>query len=151
MPFLKLAKKRLKYVHVQQADMGALPFRSNYFRTVVARGALHNTTTQGFLDAIMEIHRVLRDDGVLFLRRRYRPASFDRYTRFALYTYLRLDDDGMPEVVRNFLPPTQIGDLVESVGFSLLGSPPMKKVHRQKNENNWRYSVQCICVKKKKH
>jgi hypothetical protein len=27
----------------------------------------------------------------------------------------------------------------------------MKKVHRQKNENNWRYSVQCICVKKKKH
>ncbi|SRR6266545_1682373 len=172
LPLLKLAKKRLRRAHVQQADMIALPFRSNYFKTVIARGALHNTTTRGFLDALMEIHRVLRDDGVLYLRRRYRPANGKRYTHFALHTYVGVDDEGKTNVVRNFLPPMEMWALLESIGFKLVGDAPMTLIKKRRypvkaggegaqileralrgegvasGDGKKRYSVECICTKK---
>lgn len=153
LPFVELAKKRVPGAFVHRADMVALPFRTGYFKTVVARGIFHNTTTQGFLKAMTEVHRVLRDDGVLFLRRRYRPFSFDRLTHYALYTYLEFDGarpetGGLrPTFVRNFVPPPQIKSLIESVGFKLIGDPPMRVVEQINNEGKWRYSIECICTK----
>jgi SAM-dependent methyltransferase len=133
LPLLKLAKKRLPRVHVQQADMVALPFRSSFFKVVIARGAFHNTTTTGFLNALMEIRRVLRDDGIVFLRRRYRPNASDRYTHFALHTYVKLDAEGKPAVVRNFIPLRQMQALVESAGFKAVGGQPIRVIEKSRN------------------
>lgn len=168
-PLLQLARKRVRSARVQQADMVALPFPSRFFKTVIARGALHNTTTTGFVRTLMEIHRVLRDDGIVFLRRRFRPAEEQSYTRVSLHTYLRVGRDGAPEVVRNYMPPGVLKSLIEAVGFDLTGDPPMTAVVKRRNPvkageeghahrrrsraagepaQEKRFSVECICAKR---
>lgn len=157
-PFVKIAQERVPQAVIQRGDLLNLPYESNSFNAVVARGVLHITTTKGLLLALKEAQRVLKEGGLLYIHTRYKPALLEqnKVKRVRLFTYViykeaRDRGEGSPRkkigMIRNFVPVPQLTSIIESVGFALLGDPPATISELTDERGDVRYNVAYICRK----
>ena len=111
----RLAKK------VRRADFQRLPYKSKFFRILVASGVLHNANTyQKFARGVKEISRVLEDGGclclnVFYLRKPDPAMRQSKKTGFVFYT-----DLGLPMVL---LPQEKIMEILRKFKLVPLRKP----------------------------
>ena len=76
-------------IETKVCNMLDLPFEDNSFDCVMAYNVIYHTNTQGFMDALREIKRILRPDGELFLT----MISKNTWSFQHAENYRRIDDN----------------------------------------------------------
>ena len=154
--YVDKAQARVPQASIRQADFLSLPFESDSFNAIIARGSLDLTTTKGLLAALREAYRVLRAGGLIYIHRRFKPALLDlrRARRISLFTYLVYRRPLLKQpvqkirTVRNFMPEQQLTSLIRSVGFVPLGEPAARVFRTPDGRGDVPCSVAYICMKK---
>lgn len=130
---LEFAKKHIneqgfgQQVEVKNEDVAKpLAYKDAFFDYVYARLVLHYLPEQDLIDALFELHRILRPGGKLFVvvRSTKSPAAllsdstFDPVTHLTTYTYEKLN--GKPRRLRRFFHSEEsISKYVKAAGFTV--------------------------------
>ncbi len=89
----KWAEEEQLNIDAQVCDMLNLPFEDNTFDCMIAYNVIYHTDTEGFIKALNEIKRVLKDNGELFItlisKNTWSYQSADKYKRVDDNTILR--------------------------------------------------------------
>ncbi|ERI91975.1 methyltransferase domain protein [Clostridiales bacterium oral taxon 876 str. F0540] len=89
----KWAEEEQLNIDTQVCDMLNLPFEDNTFDCIIAYNVIYHTDTEGFIKALNEIKRVLKDNGELFItlisKNTWSYQSADKYKRVDNNTILR--------------------------------------------------------------
>ncbi|MBL4937431.1 class I SAM-dependent methyltransferase [Clostridium sp. YIM B02515] len=89
----KWAKEEQLNIDAQVCDMLNLPFEDNTFDCIIAYNVIYHTDTEGFIKALNEIKRVLKDNGELFItlisKNTWSYQSAEKYKRVDDNTILR--------------------------------------------------------------
>lgn len=91
------AKKEQLNITANVCDMLSLPFDDNAFDCIVAYNVVYHSDTEGFVKALGEIKRVLKNNGELFItllsKDTWSYKNSDKYKRVDSNTILRDDHD----------------------------------------------------------
>ncbi|MDF2882909.1 MAG: class SAM-dependent methyltransferase [Clostridiaceae bacterium] len=93
----KWAEKEQLNIEMRVCDMLNLPFDDETFDCIMAYNVIYHTDTEGFIKALAEIKRVLKDKGELFItlisKNTWSYQKADQYKRIDDNTILRNEHD----------------------------------------------------------
>lgn len=108
---LRLAKKRVPQANIQLADLrNKFPFENDFFDGIWARNSLHHLESKDIQNALIEIERILKPNGIFFSE--WKEGKGEVIAREKLV--------GKKERFFNLKMDKEIIKLLEKAGFELI-------------------------------
>jgi len=108
----RLKEKNLKNVHLKIADMHDLPFEDNFFDGIVAVYALEHNTLAGLKKTILELDRVLKNNGSLITTLiSTNDPRYGRGKEIEPNTFTNIKDPAESDVAHRFSDENEVREL----------------------------------------
>jgi len=122
-----------------KADMHKLPFINGSFDGLVAFGCLYYTDWQGIQEAVNEIHRVLKNNGVAFIQvRTKKDCRFNQGIQIDDKTFQLATNDTNEKGMRNcFLDENDVNKLFKIFRHISLDLNEVSLNNRQIKNSDW--------------